>query len=206
VRPLLVERRLGELPDIDRDRVDVHLAACSGCAALARETAGLVAALVADAAEENARAAPPADVVSLLSRRLHRAPAPAGGSVLRRAAAAAALVASLGVAMLAGYELSERVHRAAPATPAISTESITPVVRAELERVLIPSFRDLAAGMTASEDRHARELALIARWLEQRRVEDATQLASALAATRDDLRLTQEAMVVFANDVHPKPR
>jgi anti-sigma factor RsiW len=142
----------------------------------------------------------------------------ARGAARRATLLAAVLLAGLGLAAILGMKI--RAHdgtlTVAFALPGSSLPDagrplaplseraepvVAPLVRDEVEGALAPAFRDLAAWMVASEERHARELALIARWLDERRIENASELATALAATRADLRVTQEAVFAVANHI-----
>jgi len=199
-RLLLPERELGDLPRERVTEVERHLAACEACRARAAETSRAFAMLVEDAAAERRRPAPAVDLAAVIpaSARRRRDARPARPWLAWSLRIAALALAAAGGAAFAQSAGSSRALREVPAL-------VDGRVHLEVESTVSPMLRDVASWMVASEERHAREIALIAQWLDERRVDDATQLARALVATRADLEATQRAVFAVATQM-PSPR
>lgn len=207
---LLADLSLGDLPAARRTEVEAHLSSCASCRARVEAIGESVEALRRAADEERRIPVPPVDLSRIL---------PKGTSVplLRRilrasGRIAAVLLCAIGLASLLSAEArtdgrSLTLSFALPGTGARNTPGIaipplalevSPLIRREVEAALLPAFRGIATWMVESEERHAEAMSLVARWLDERRVNDARLLASALASTREGLSLTQEAMLEVA--------
>ena len=202
---LLADLRLGDLPDDERARVEEHVASCAACRGRLQEVGESLEALRRAADSDRGKTVPPADLSRVLPRGARR---PRIAPIPRRVGRAAAiLLAALGLAALfetrvtrapGSLTLSLRFPWTDRATPPVDAAPVDLLVRREVQAALAPAFRDLASFLVAAEETRGKDLAAIARWIEERRIEDARELVGVLASTREDLRLTQDAVLEVA--------
>jgi hypothetical protein len=217
VESRLAEYSAGILANPARDRVARHLARCEACRARAQAMAqgvdqlrswaaagrreqvsatrvdSILAAVetgVRNAAQALNTTAQVAVVPSSRSRWLRFAPLAAALFL------AGAAIGSLWASQRAEREewslLRERVARLEGAAPAI-------VEAAKLS--MLPSLRDLAVSVDSTEQRYRTALTRFVELLEGRRRADIDALTGALADTRQNLQLTQSAVLRVAEAI-----
>ncbi len=216
----LVDRSLGSLALPRAAELDAHLELCAECARRARGVSTAWRAVEELERSESARPVRPTDIASVVaaSRRVREAPeAPIGGGVRRwslRAAAALLLAAGL-VALtrvevtgasgswslswtLPGSEsVAERDARARIDAEARLRGDLRQELREELRIALV----GVADALREADARRAADMDALVAWLHEARASDAALYSDSLAHTREDLQLTQHAVLRVAEQL-----